>query len=165
MTWTAMTDLSAGDLVTEAHMDAIRGNIEYLLAPNHERQQRTGAGDYTTTSTTFVDIDATNLACTITTYGGPVLVVVTGSAYHSAANGYCNFDIDVDGNREGGVVRGLHSVQDTVGGALVPVAFPHLVTGLSAGSHTFKLQWCTLAGTLTLLNTASYVAQISVIEL
>lgn len=164
-TWTTMNNLSTGDLVTEADMDAIRGNIEYLLNPNEQRQQHTAGSNYTTTSTSFVDVDATNLACTITTNGGPVLVIFTGTITNATVLKVVNLDIDVDGTRESGVSEGLLAVQEPVADYLMNGCFSTLVTGLDAGSHTFKLQWSVDGGTGKLWNTSAYVAQLIAIEL
>jgi hypothetical protein len=146
-TWTTMTDLSAGDLVTEADMDAIRGNIEYLLNPNNNGVVR--ASGYNTTSTSFVDVDATNVKATILTNGGPVLVWVSASFSHSANFGVCNLDIAVDGSRQGSTGGLLASKLNSLN-AEPAITIAILATGLSAASHTFKLQWKTNAGTLTL---------------
>lgn len=86
-----------------------------------------------TEETTFDDVDPTNLSLTICTSGGDVLVSYSG--------GYLNniptyFDIDIDGTRfagDDGIWRGQS----------VSPNFSILVPGLSAGNHTFKLQWKT----------------------
>ena len=162
-TWSTMTDLSTDDLVTEADMDALRGNIEYLLDPNKQRILRDNGSDYTTTSTSFVDVDATNLAATITTNGGPVLVIVNSVVWNSG--GYTDFDVTVDGARIGGSFAwGL--LRTTNGGSFETFCIAALVPGLSAGSHTFKLQWKVTAGTGHLLAQAAKTpTQLSVIEL
>lgn len=98
--------------------------------------------DYTTTSTVFVDIDSTNLKFTLTTNGLDVLI-----GFYGIVKGFSGgapityFDVAVDGNRIGGD-DGL--VGDHVNnGAYVgqTFTFVYLLSGLSAGSHTFALQW------------------------
>lgn len=164
--WTTMNDLATGDLVTEADMDAIRGNIEYLLDPNQERILRDNGGYYQTTSTSFVDVDATHLAATLVTHGGPVLVIVSASGTHSAAGGRLALDIAVDGTRLGGNY-GLAEGAAPAANYRVNLSFAVLVTGLSAGSHTFKLQWLTSAATASLQAdpTNNTPLQLSAIEL
>jgi len=162
-TWTAMDNLSAGDLVTEADMDAIRGNIEYLLTPNSDINERT-TSNYTTTSSTFADVDGTNLELTITTYGGPVLVFLIGNYTHSSNGVYTAFDIDVDGTREGGT-EGLLRPTYASSTTIANVSFVHVIAGLSAGSHTFTLQWKTDSGTATLYASAGTPCFFGAIEI
>lgn len=158
-TWATMNDLSTGDLVTETDMDTLRGNIEYLLNPNHEAIVY-GTGNYLTTSTSFVDVDATNLSITLTTNGGPVLVTFTCQVYSSA--NVMAFDITVDGTRVGaGYSRGL-TAQDLINdfdGANVSCTV--LVTGLAAGSHTFKLQHLSGNGGNAIIMASSTYAPVS----
>jgi len=66
--WTPMADLEMGDIVTEADMDAIRGNIEYLLNPNGDTVNQ--SGPYTISTTSYADVDSTNLKITFETNGG-----------------------------------------------------------------------------------------------
>ena len=142
--WTLMNDLSTGDLVTEADMDALRGNLEYLLDPNHQRIRRDDAGDYATTSTVFVDVDATHLTLTLETHGGPVLVFLTGTASMSGVGSLTYFDVAVDGVRAGtpsASGAGLTTFTSPAASTQHNVSFSFLVTGLAAGVHTFKLQW------------------------
>ena len=162
--WTTMNDLSTGDLVTEADMDAIRGNIEYLLDPNPQRLLRDNGGNYSTTSTAFVDVDGTNLAATITTHGGPVLVLASG-VYYGSASIVISLDIAVDGTRLGSsFAEGLYRKAVSTGADAFTLAA--LVTGLSAGAHTFKLQWKVNTGTGYLQSAAAQTpVQLTVIEL
>jgi hypothetical protein len=165
--WTAMNDLSTGDLVTEADMDAIRGNIEYLLDPNHARTRRDTAS-YTTTSTTFVDVDATNLAISLETHGGPVLVSVAGAASMTGVGALTYFDLEVDGVRQGsasGSGAGLVAFTSPAASHQHNISLAHLVTGLAAGTHTFKLQWRVSATTATLYAAANNPVHVMAIEL
>lgn len=107
--------------------------------------------DYTTTSTSFVDIDATNLALEITTTGGDVLVHFHGAFTTTQSSARVSLEIDVDGSPvggEGGILKGRSSL-NTPGATTL--TFTRLITGLSAGSHTFKLQWSVGGGTATCL--------------
>ncbi len=165
-TWTAMRDLATDDLVTEADMDAIRGNIEYLLDPNRQRILRDNGSYYATTSTAFVDVDATNLAATLDTHGGPVLALVSGSAWNASAGSAVYLDLAVDGARVGASFAGLLLVTSIAAGEEHNASFALLVTGLAAGSHTFKLQWKVNGGTGNLRATAASIPLgLTVIEL
>ena len=58
------------------------------------------AGDYTTTSTTMVDIDATNLALTVTTpaAGARYLIIFNGRWSHSSSSAIVAWEVDLDGS-------------------------------------------------------------------
>ena len=144
--WTTpKTNWQVNEIVDADDMNAIGDNLVALKAPP-SAQYIQSAADYTTTSTSFVDVDATNMAHTITTTGGDVLIggILPMTNTVSIANVY--FDVTVDGVRMGGT-DGL--VVQTVPTALhaYVVSFMLFKTGLSAGSHTFKLQWKVNSGT------------------
>jgi hypothetical protein len=168
-TWTTMTVLETGDLVTEADLDAMRGNIEYLLDPSKQSILRFNGTSYSTTSSAFVDIDATNLSISLTTYGGPVLVTFTGNVYAGTTGQRILVDFTVDGTRYANSSYGLVQIYNpgTSTTNTQPVTFAVLLTGLSAGSHTFKMQWAIAGGSTAYLitNTAFCPVQFSAIEL
>lgn len=132
---------------------------------------RTGLGaSYTTTSTTFADIDATNLTAAVTTPSGGKRYMVTLQARlsHSVANGLAAFDFTIDGTRAvsaattGSGVR-LISIVST--GTSWEVSIVYITASLAAGSHTIKPQWRTNTGTLTMVALADELVQFSVLEL
>jgi len=152
--WTEVAYLNTDDVVTNAWVDMVASNLEYLLSPNAGDVLFDNTADYTTTSTSFVDVDATNLKHTITTNEGPVLVTFACSASGSAAESV-GFDFDVDGTRVGaaftfGIARFIAQTNVRI------VGFSKLITGLSAGSHTFKLQWRVSGGTGTINSRSAY---------
>ncbi len=108
-------------------------------------------GDYTTTSTTFVDVDATagTMTLTITTGARRVLIGFVGVALNSVAGGVTSFDVAVDGTRLGGA-QGLSSMRVSSAGFVENVGFVVMTDPLIAGSHTFALQWFVNANTGTL---------------
>lgn len=164
--WTLMNDLTTGDLVTEADMDALRGNLEYLLDPNHQLIRR-DAGTYSTTSTSFVDVDPTNLALTLETHGGPVLVSLTGAGSMNSIGALTYFDVEVDGVRAGSSSAsgaGLIAYTSPAASTQQNVSFSFLVTGLAAGTHTFKLQWRVSSTTTYLYANTNNPAHFSAIE-
>lgn len=165
--WSLMNDLTTGDLVTEADMDALRGNLEYLLDPNHQRIRR-DASDYVTTSTSFVDVDPTNLVITLETHGGPVLVSLSGVVTNGGSGAITYFDVAVDGTREGtpgATGTGLFAISSPTSGAYTSINAGHLVTGLAAGTHTFKFQWRVSGNTATLHAASDRPLHFSAIEL
>lgn len=103
----------------------------------------TGAAD-STTSTTFVDM--ASMSRTLTTVGGPVLVIAVGAFTHSGATVSSQVGLQVDAVA---TVSGpaVHS-SPTIGASVLWANF-NLFTGLAAGSHTFKSRWLTGAGTIT----------------
>lgn len=108
------------------------------------------AGDLTTSSTSWVDADGTNLAVTMTTGAHRCLVVFTGNGKTSAVNANLSFDVTVDGTRQG-QAYGLSLISPNAASAShsMPVGFTFLTAALSAASHTFKVQWKTDSGSMT----------------
>ena len=123
------------------------------------------AGNKTTTSATFVDVDASAFSVTLTTRTGSVLII--GALLHcsNSANAVAvRFDVDLDGSREGGTLYGLSSLWLPALGTIQHGHFVYVKTGLSAGSHTFKLQWLTTGGTATLAANANMPTKFFVVE-
>jgi len=107
------------------------------------------AGDYTTTSTTFVDIDTDNLVINMTTGDSWVLLTLTGSAYITSF-GYVQLDFTIDDVRQG-QTKGVQQLQATyVAG--IQVAWLVQVT---AGSHVFRPQWRVSTGSALLRASAA----------
>lgn len=156
MTWT--TPLTWTDILSDAsHFNQqIRDNLLALKAPPTALYESNEVSNYSISTSTYADID-TDFNLSITTTGGDVVIDFTGSIAASAAAGGL-VDVSVDSTR---------IVNNTSGGLLFisnggprVYSFSHLIQGLSAGSHTFKLQWKSLAGaTLTMYagaGTANY---------
>jgi hypothetical protein len=101
-------------------------------------------GNYTTTSTSFTDVDGTNLSLTITTGARRVLIGFSGGCSNSGADTLF-FDVQVDGVRQGGDF-GLTGENEGSNGYR-NYSFTYLTDALSAGSHTFDLQWRNVNGT------------------
>lgn len=104
-----------------------------------------GASLLRTTANDFVDVDATKLSLTLTTHGGDVLLGFTGTVRHSYGSATTSLNVAVDGVdyiADDGVigVRNAHSGDEN---RSKPLSFVLLITGLSAGSHNFKLRWKT----------------------
>lgn len=118
-------------------------NVKFLKDPPSDEIMLDEGSDYTTTSTTFTDIDSTTLRLNVTTQGGNLKVFFTGVLYisASAARGY--LDLEVDGSREGGD-DGLVAI---LGEDSSPVAIRYsspicwVIEDLPAGAHTIDLQW------------------------
>ena len=152
MAWTTPKTWSAEPLTSNDLNTYVRDNQNNIRArqDTNDKYIGTGSGDYTTTSTSLVDVDATNLSLTITTHGGDVLVGFVGIAVAPAAN-LVTFSVNVDGSNPFSSA-GLSAASQHTDTA----SFVCLIEGLSAGSHTFKLQWLTGGGTATLRNNVQY---------
>ena len=145
MAWTTPKTWSSEPLTSTDMNTYIRDNQNYLKdrMDNQAQHSADESSDYSSSSTTWVDVDATEgkFQHTITTHGGNVLVGFCGYVKNNGgAHGrYPYFDIAVDGVQFAGD-DGLASTDDT-GGMLNTVSFVVLVTGLTADEHVFKLQW------------------------
>jgi hypothetical protein len=145
MAWTTPKTWNTGDLVTATDLNThLRDNLDALKGPPTGSYVLNQGSDYTTTSTSFVDLDATNLSLTITTTGGDVLVVFAGTGLTAGGNAVY-LDITLDGTRVGG----NDGIVDIYNGYF-PIPLVYLLRSVSAGSHTIKLQWKVSGGTGTL---------------
>lgn len=151
-TWTTPRTWSTGELVTASIMNThVRDNLNALKTPAGGYNTLNLGADITTTSTSFADVDSTNLSLTFTTGGGDVLIFFLG-AVSSSANTSIYLDIyeSVAAGRLG-TDDGLYLVgANTVISFIYPAVICFRATGLSAASHNFKLQWKTGSGTATM---------------
>lgn len=146
MAWTTPSSQTTGTLITASIWNTdIVDNLIALKDPPSDYYTLNEGANYTTTSTSFVDVDAVNLALTITTTGGDVFVGFHGVVANGSAEVF--FDVDQDGARIGGddgIIRVDH------GGDPSDCCFVRQIENPSAASHTYKLQWKVLSGTGTL---------------
>jgi len=139
-TWTPPKDWQTGAVVTAAEMNTYISNNLLALKNRVSAQYRLAeATDYSTTSTSFVDVDATRLALTLETTGGHLLVGFHGVVRTFNGMGVY-FDVDIDGTRVGGD-DGITMTEANETYSAQNLSFVRLVTGIEAGSHTVKLQW------------------------
>ncbi len=125
--------------------------------------------DHTTTSGSFVDVPEATV--TLTTQTGTRLIVTTSfSASNGNIGGASNsFRLVVDGSATDGSGNPYGGAGQQIGllNATQASAIHRVITGLSSGSHTIKLQWLTSAGTSRIRPVTfpgSEHASISVIE-
>lgn len=148
--WTAPKTWAVGELVTASLLNThLRDNLDFLKSPPVAQYVGNQASDYTTTSTSFTNVDGTNFVLTITPAGSQVLVHFDGTIIHSATN-RIHFDVEIDsaGNRLAGD-DGI--LVFNANGDIVPISFTRLVTGLTPNvAHAFRLQWKVSGGTATL---------------
>lgn len=140
-----------GELATAAKLnEQLRDNITYLFTRPRDEQLVNEATNYTTTSTTFVDVDATDLSKTITTTGGDILAVFVAPVQHSALDGKIYLDFMLNGARQGGD-DGLAIYECARAGQNAQTLTIYLrMTDLIAGSYTLKVQWKTSGATATM---------------
>ena len=149
-TWATPVTWAVYDDLTASLMNAqLRDKLNALHTPAGAYSLIDEA-DYTTTSTSFVDIDSTDLAHTFTSGGGIIIASFTGSFLQlSGLNTTKNYlNLMVDGaDFFGGDGIGFFI---TVNPVVAMVSFNVPIYGLAAGSHTIKMRWKVSTGTLTL---------------
>jgi hypothetical protein len=101
------------------------------------------AGDYTTTSTSFVNIDTSNLVINMTTGESWVSLLLLGSGYSGTP--FICFDFTIDEERQG-QGKGVQYVQAPY---LQDIQIVWL-TQVAAGAHVFRPQWRVTGGSGTL---------------
>ena len=162
---TAATDVQAALEDYDAAITAAAGGVS-LAAASYKRPPSTG--NYTTTSTTFADVDGSNTNLTISTGAHRVMIMFTGTAKNSTNTFSVYFDVDIDGTRFGNGDAGIIRIQSAPAGGLHNASFTVVTSALSAGSHTFKLRWRVDGNTATIMNTGTDEAQVvtfAVVEL
>lgn len=143
-TWTG-EPLTSPDMNTE-----IRDNLNALKNPPSDSYMANESSNYTTTSTSFVNVDGTNWSFSLDTNGGDVFVHFDGSFGQSSNTQKYYLDVTVDGTRLGQDDGLVVDTIDVAGSHVIATGFTRLISGLSANTHVFVLQWKTQGGTLTM---------------
>lgn len=140
----------SSELVTVTDMNTyIRDNMLALKDPPSDNYESDEGADYTTTSTGWAQVDA-DWALTITTTGGDVMLGFVCSADNNTAGEQLYFNVYVSSLATRVVGDdGICTFEMPTSTTSRPqvVSFMFLLTGLSAGSHTFTLQWKVSGGT------------------
>jgi len=151
MPWTTPQTWTPGQVVAASDLNSnIRDNGLYLFAGRPLGYiQRTGSADYSTISTSFVDVDAANLILNLSVSSGRVIVTASGT-FAPPAGSSIALDWIVDSTTRAGGANGVLMTQLSN----TPQVFTAmaLFTGLSVGAHTFKLQYRVLSGTGSVYN-------------
>lgn len=149
-TWTDPRTWATNEFVTATIMNThVRDNITWLKTPL-ESGKVTFAADLTTTSVTYTDM--TGVTTTLTTKGGGLDVDFRFTCIHSAA-AQNTFQLLVDGVSETILGTWTSPAASQYG----VVSGRYHIAALTAGSHTFKIQYKTGSGTLTVKGTTSAV--------
>jgi len=159
MPWNNPITWTPNQLVTDTDLnEQIRDNMGYLKqrvdAPASASYMLNETSDYTTTSTSFIDVDAVRLSLSLTTSGSAVMVGFFGTVSASgAADTLIYVDVTLDGVRIGGDAGlALVARKNGAGASLqhATLSFVVLVPVVSAGAHVLRLQWKASGGTALL---------------
>jgi len=144
-TYTTIPTLADGNLLTAAHMEILKADIDIIRTPGRYYYLKgAGEADLTEASTTFNDIAAPFTVADLDTSGNPVRVMLYAGRHTTTAT-LSELDLIVDGLS----VRGGTPVWR--GATNVPIMFTWIVDGLAAGPHDYNLQWrINGAGTTTI---------------
>lgn len=162
MPWNTPITWVASQVVTAPNLnEQIRDNLLYLVSRPKQAIRRINAAVYTTTSTSFVNIDATNLSIDLTLVSGNVLVCFQAATVVDATyTGNAAVDFSIDGTRHANTTNGFGFALGAgtgANGTIINYVVP--VTGLSVGSHQFRAMWRTNAAT-AMLQSASTTSPI-----
>lgn len=156
MAWNApKIDWATGNLVAASDLNDIGNNLAYLKSPPSAQYVLNEASNYTTTSGSLVDIDATigKLALQVTPAGTDVMVHFHGTFAHGTSDRiWLEVAVGTGSPPSSFVAVGGDNgvIFQTVSG-FQTLSFTRLVTGLTPGTlYTFKMQWRTIASTATL---------------
>jgi len=144
MAWnTPKVDWETGELVAASDLNEIGENLSLLRNPPTAQYIR-AATNYTTTSSSLVDVDATEgqMQFTMTTTGEDVLVTFAGYVEGSGGDRTITLAVDIDGTPYT-IVKELETGEANM-------SFSYIFTGLAAEEHVFKLQWSINSGTATM---------------
>ncbi len=150
--WTPPKDWTS-EPIYEADFDAMTNNDAWLKDPTESSWNMDEVSDYTTTSATFVDVDATEGKGkhTIVTEGGWIEIVLTIVINQSAGNTL--FDIEMDGASIGNGSDGIAYENSSGNRCTLCVRWR---VKPSAASHNFVLRWRVTAGTGTIYAGTTY---------
>lgn len=139
-------DWTPNETVTATKLNTVRDSLNYVFNERALSAVLIDAGsNYTMTSTSWADIDATNLKVTITVRNGRARIVFNAPLVESSGSGNdvdVYFDFTVDGTRAGGD----DGLAKKPFGVSIPIFIEWIAEGLSDGSHEFGVQWKTTGG-------------------
>jgi len=138
MAWTTPKTWASEPLTSLDLNTYIRDNQNYFKSrvDGEAKQHKEVSSSYSTTSTSFVDVDGTNMSHTITTTGGDVRITLSAFGYVSGGGNiiYVGFSL-------GGTDYRILNAECSNSNDYVNLSFSHIVTGLAVGDYTFNLIW------------------------
>lgn len=145
MAWTTPRTWTTGELVTASIMNThVRDNLLYLAGGNRVIVEPAVGSNYTTTSTSFVDVDAAEWTADITLSNSATAVKVTAQFYgaNNTNTNYQYFDIARDGTRIANSANGLIGARTDSGILYHTWLVTCVDEGITPGNtHTYTLQW------------------------
>lgn len=143
-----MTDLSVGDIVTAADMDLIRNNIESIHDQLIIFQEEQTAGNFSTTSGTWVEVTGCSVSVT-TPVAMRVAIGCTGVMWNGGAASSTLLNVQVNGtvidsNASEGIVRKYATNPS-------PVGFVRWHS-LTAGTFTIRMVMQSTGGSTGYIN-------------
>lgn len=152
MAWTDIDRYHVHQLLDADALNTLRDNLEYLLTPNIEIYQHPGTGsDYTVVGVLGQDLDSTNFALTIESYGGPVVATFYGVVASTTTSDSARVSI-VREDDLSYVGRNLYNnfllEQQRTG--IKSISGLVRFDDVPAGTHTFKVVWGVSSGTATM---------------
>lgn len=138
--WTQFS--GAGQITVTSPIVKTGNNISFAT-PGAGAYRANGIALYQTNSTSFVNVDNTNMNFSITTTGGNLKIGFAGSIENASGAGQTMFDIELDGTRLGTD----DGIMACGGSGIVNASFVTSQISVAAGAHTVKLQWKVLSGT------------------
>jgi hypothetical protein len=175
MPWNTLINWLAGTQLTEVLLNAqLRDNLEVLKRRPFAVSDVTFAGNFTTTSTSFVDVSATWFSLTVTpsstTETSDFMITSSFSILPSSTstNRTITFDLTINGTSVSGG-NGILVCSGNNANAILPVSFWYIARNVAPGADIFRLRWKTTGDTVTLYGQAGGVQnnrpQFSVMEI
>lgn len=152
MAWTDIADFTKNQPITRTILNNMLANLAFLRdRPRYFYQRDFGDADYTETSTAFVNVDATNMQTTLTTYGNDIRVRWSGVFDQTAVGNNVTFEVVIDSTPvSNDATNGVGGFEGTaIVDNITRQFFEVVIPNVSAGSHTITLQWRVTAGTVT----------------
>lgn len=140
-----------GSMWNDGSSNLVAANNQYEHNRRHNMHSYTldESSDYTTTSTSFTDVDATALVLDIFTRGTSQDVQASFACTIDITSSGVYLDINIDGVRHGG--DDGFAVSPASGQTNRSIfSFVRLISDLTPGTHTFTLQWKVASGTATM---------------
>ena len=169
MAWTPPKTWTSEPLTSVDLNAQLRDNQNYLKGrmDNSSSVLAGSASNYATSSTSFVDVDASKLSLTLNTNGGDVLLGFTAAIFsqRNGAKVYFNIAVDSVDYFAGDGITQLTLATSGDAHRHKPLCLVALIPGLSAGSHTFRLRWKTSSGSTAYIEAVNLRPQFWVQEL
>lgn len=163
----SLTDLLDVNATSPVNTDIIRwdsGTNRWInsIVPLNYVEKYISPANWSTTSTSWVDLQTTLMSASITLKGTKALAIFASSVRNSVVGADCLFDFALDGTRIGSAY-GTAIMHAPVASYMFPFVMSAIIN-TTAGAHTIKVQWKTSAGELRVgLNLAA--ATLFVMEL